>query len=190
MSESDSDPIVGYPELLRAIEEARGVEAPPPPESLLRNLEEERLAALRCRARSSHFRALPFGLGTGLAAALAIAFVVLSPSRVDPGATARVIITSPGDVISETTPEIAWTSKVPPGQRYDVWILPGEGDPLEVASLFESKHVVSPVAFDSLTPTSPTEATLSPSRGYRVLVCLADGGRLAGVPVPFRVGDP
>jgi hypothetical protein len=103
-------------------------------------------------------------------------------------ATARVVITSPGDEISETQPRIAWTSKDKPGQKYDVWILPAEGDHLTAPALFVAKGVTSPVSFDKLQPSPDSADTaLQPGTDYRVLVCLADAGRMAGVPIPFRV---
>jgi hypothetical protein len=104
------------------------------------------------------------------------------------GATARVIITSPGDLVAETRPSIAWSSKDRARQRYDVWILPAEGNALEVPALFEAKDVVSPVAFGDLSAVAG-ETSLAPGRGYRVLVCLAGAGRMAGTPIPFRVSD-
>lgn len=102
--------------------------------------------------------------------------------------TAHVTITSPGDAISETQPVIAWTTKDKPGQQYDVWILPAEGDHLTAPALFKAEKVTSPVAFASLKPgKGHTDTALTAGTDYRVLVCLADMGRTAGVPVPFKV---
>jgi hypothetical protein len=102
--------------------------------------------------------------------------------------TARVVVTSPGDVISETRPRIAWNSKDKPGQKYDVWILPAEGDHLTAPALFVAKEVTSPVRLDEMKPgPEMLGAELEPGKDYRVLVCLAAVGRHAGVPVPFRV---
>lgn len=100
---------------------------------------------------------------------------------------ARVVITSPGDVVSTTRPRIAWTSKDTPGQRYDVWILPAKGDQRSAPTLFVAKGVTSPVEFAALKAGEGlTTAELQAGTDYRVLVCLADAGRMAGVPVPFK----
>ncbi len=101
--------------------------------------------------------------------------------------TARVVVTSPGDEIESTRPRIAWTSRDGASQRYDVWILPAEGDPLTVPALFKRENVVSPVEFSALEPGKGVLATaLEQGTDYRVLVCLAGAGRMAGVPVHFR----
>lgn len=100
---------------------------------------------------------------------------------------ARVVITSPGDIISTTRPRIAWTSKDAPDQRYDVWILPAEGDHVTAPAMFVAKNVTSPVEFSVLEPsTGIASEDLQPGTNYRVLVCLASAGRMAGVPVPFK----
>lgn len=62
---------------------------------------------------------------------------------------------------------------------------------LTVAALPVAEDVTSPVSFAKLRPessgTSEGEPELEAGRAYRVLVCLADGGRMAGTPIPFRV---
>lgn len=122
---------------------------------------------------------------TAILVLLASAVWLLLPRSVP---TARVVITSPGDLIGETQPRIAWNSKDPPGQKYDVWILPAAGDHLTAPALFVVKGVTSPVSFDQLwRGAETTGSSLQPGEEYRVLVCLADAGRMAGVPVPFRV---
>ena len=104
-----------------------------------------------------------------------------------PVQVAKVVITSPGDFIATTRPRIAWTSKDAPGQRYDVWILPAEGDYLSAPPLFAAKSVTSPIDFAALKGGDGiTNTGLVPGTDYRVLVCLADAGRMAGVPVPFK----
>ena len=103
-------------------------------------------------------------------------------------ATARVVITSPADEITDTRPRIAWNSKDKPGQKYDVWILPGGADHLSAPALFVAKSVTSPLRFEDMQPgTGAGLASLETGAEYQVLVCLADAGRMAGVPVPFRV---
>jgi hypothetical protein len=102
--------------------------------------------------------------------------------------TANVALTSPTATISDTQPVIAWTSKDKPDQKYDVWILPAEGDYLKAPTLFIAKGVKSPVAFASMKPGKDVADTaLKAGIDYRVLICLADAGRMAGVPVSFTV---
>jgi len=102
--------------------------------------------------------------------------------------TAQVALTSPAAAISDTQPVIAWTSKDKPGQKYDVWILPAGGDYLKAPALFIAKGVTSPVAFISMKPGKDlTDTALKAGMDYRVLICLADAGRMAGVPVEFKV---
>jgi hypothetical protein len=102
--------------------------------------------------------------------------------------TANVALTSPTATISDTQPVIAWTSKDKPDQNYDVWILPAEGDYLKAPTLFIAKGVKSPVAFASMKPGKDVADTaLKAGIDYRVLICLADAGRMAGVPVSFTV---
>ncbi|MFM7607212.1 MAG: SUMF1/EgtB/PvdO family nonheme iron enzyme, partial [Prosthecobacter sp.] len=83
---------------------------------------------------------------------------------------------------------VAWNSKDKPGQKYDVWILPGGADHLSAPALFVAKSVTSPLRFEDMQPgTGAGLASLETGAEYQVLVCLADAGRMAGVPVPFRV---
>jgi hypothetical protein len=176
-------------DLLRAIEERFLVGSMKVPDRVLFDLEQVREKALSRRKAPRHLSLVTRHTGfLRLAAVLAIVAAItwlLIPSTTP---TARVVITSPGDVISETQPRIAWTSKDAPGQKYDVWILPAEGDHLTTPALFVAKNVTSPVSFAQLQPGTEVAATgLQPSTDYRVLVCLADAGRTAGVPVPFRV---
>lgn len=163
------------------------------PEGLLFSLERARREAIETQRGSRRFRPFSLGIGLALAAALAVGLVGLQFIQPKPpaGTMARVTITSPGDLITTTRPTIAWTSKDRPSQRYDVWVLPEEGDHLTVAPLLVAEDVTSPVSFETLRPEgaeqSGKEGELETGRAYRVLVCLADGGRMAGTPVPFRV---
>jgi len=216
MTESPRDPFADYPEVVRAIEEApppRETGDGELPPALLESLERIRREALASRAReggedreeeagSAPAAAAPVrpfprraALGWCLAAAAAVAVAAVwlkgPPGVEEPAAPAmaRVVVTSPGDRIEATRPVISWTSRDEPGQRYDVWILPEDGDYLEAPALFAAESVTSPVAFDQLEPgpEAPADGALEPGTGYRVLVCLADAGRMSGRPVPFRV---
>lgn len=102
--------------------------------------------------------------------------------------TANVALTSPSATISDTQPVIAWNSKDKPGQKYDVWILPADGDHLTAPALFKAEKVTSPIAFTAMKPGKDiTDTALKAGMDYRVLICLADAGRMAGVPVEFKV---
>ena len=169
------------------------------PDRVLFDLEEARKEAVSC----SRFSVIQGGAQNTLkreqrtspllrlAAVLALLSTItwlLFPTSVP---TARVVLTSPGGTISETRPTIAWTSKDKPGQKYDVWILPAEGDHLTAPVLFVAKNVTSPVSFADLAAgPGITAAALTPGTDYRALVCLASMGRTAGVPVTFTVTAP
>lgn len=187
------DPFAGDVTILRALEEVppRG-EVPLPP-GLVAALDTTRRTALDRAAAARRRRPLGIGLIVlGLAAAVAL---LLLPRVGDdfaaPAPMAQIIITSPGDLVADPRPTIAWSSKDAPWQRYDVWILPEEGDSLTCPALFTAKGIVSPVSFASLAPAhsgpSVEPPALEPGRGYRVLVCLAGVGRHAGTSAPFRV---
>ncbi len=193
MNESDCDPIRDFPEILKAIEEAPPRGHAPLPEGLLFSLERARREAMEAQRGSRRFRPFSLGLTLALAASLALGLVSLqfTQSNAPGGTMAKVTITSPGDLITTTRPTIAWTSKDRPSQRYDVWVLPEEGDHLTVAPLLVAEGVTSPVSFEKLRPEGMEQSGaiggLVSGRAYRVLVCLANGGRMAGTPVPFRV---
>jgi|JI10StandDraft_1071094.scaffolds.fasta_scaffold187753_4 hypothetical protein len=182
------DPFAENGDLIRAFEERPLTGGMKVPDRVLFDLEDARIQAIAAKKhRRSSFPILRSGL-LRLAAVLTLLgaitwmFIPRSPP------TAHVVITSPGDEVIDTRPTIAWSSKDKPGQKYDVWILPAEGDHLTAPVLFVAKNVASPVAFSQLKPgPTTTTADLQPGTDYRVLVCLADAGRMAGVPVPFRV---
>jgi hypothetical protein len=186
---TEPDPFRENADLIRAFEERPLTGGMKVPDRVLFDLEDTRQKALQARKqpRQSSFIVRHSGF-LRLAAVLALLAAVtwlLFPTSTP---TARIVITSPGDVISETHPRIAWTSKDRPAQKYDVWILPAEGDHLTTPALFVAKSVTSPVSFTQLQPGAEAAATtLQPGTDYRVLVCLADAGRMAGVPVPFKV---
>jgi hypothetical protein len=73
-------------------------------------------------------------------------------------------------------------------QLYDVWVLPSDGPFEKVAAIFETKGVRSPVSFDRLVTAKPSPSGprgLEPGKDYRLLVCIAGAGRIAGTAVPF-----
>lgn len=196
---NEEHPFSENADLIRAIEDAPPRGDIPLPQHLLFKLESTRRAALTGSgalpaavtptSTSPAPRRTPLPVRFLWAAAalliLGISTWFFIPREVG---TAHVVITSPGDAISSTQPTIAWNSKDKPGQKYDVWILPSEGNHLEVPELFKAERVTSPVSFASLTPGKDIpQSTLQPGRDYRVLVCLADSGRLAGVPIAFKV---
>lgn len=185
---NSSDPFRDNADLIRAFEELPPQGGVKVPDRVLFDLEETRTQALAAhKRRHSSFiirHALFFRLAAVLAFFAGLTWLLIPSAP----ATARVVITSPGDEISATQPVIAWNSKDKPGQKYDVWILPAEGDHLTAPALFVAKSVISPVSFSQLKPGKDVVGTaLQPGTDYRVLVCLADAGRMAGVPVPFRV---
>jgi len=200
-----SDPFRDNADLIRAFEERSLTGGLKVPDRVLFDLEEAREDAVRC----SHFSVIQGGADTlkreqqtgntlkreqrtfaflRFAAVLAL-FTCLTWLLIPSApSTARVVITSPGDEISATQPTIAWNSKDQPGQKYDVWILPAAGDHLTMPALFVGKSVTSPVSFAQLQPGKDhAETALLANTDYRVLVCLAEAGRIAGVPIPFRV---
>lgn len=213
---NEDDPFRDNADLIRAIEDA-----PPrcdiamPPQALFK-LERARRDALArsgvCPAADQHSLAqrqetqrttqTKKGFAFNLTAArrtplLAFAATVLILAALTwlilPSGTpmANVALTSPAATISDTQPVIAWTSKDKPDQKYDVWILPAEGDYLKAPTLFIAKGVKSPVAFASMKPGKDVADTaLKAGIDYRVLICLADAGRMAGVPVTFTVKPP
>ena len=201
MNAPDDDPFADDTELVQAIEQAPPTGEIPLPEAQVFALERARREALATRqpvAPTMPARrkiVLPMWAG-GIAAALIALAVAVSLLRPERGsdlaslATARVVVTSPGDVVTDATPQIRWTSRDVADQKYDVWILPAEGDVLTVPALYTANEVTSPVAFENLqaTPDSGSGRSLA-SGSYRVLVCLASVGRHAGVPIPFQVVD-
>jgi hypothetical protein len=178
-----------HADVLRALEERPLSGTLQVPERVLFDLEETRQKALQAckrppKASFIHRHSGFLRLAAVLALLAAFTWLVLPHAP----ATARVVITSPGDEITETTPHIAWNSKDKPGQKYDVWILPGGADHLTAPALFVAKSVTSPLRFEDMQHVPGVgSVALQPGTDYQVLVCLADAGRMAGVPVPFRV---
>ena len=189
---TEPDPFRENAELIRAFEERPLTGGMKLPDRMLFDLEEARVKALQSRKlpRHSSFVIRHSSL-LRMAAVLALLAAVIWLFIPSDTPTARVVITSPGDVINDNRPTIAWTSNDEPGQKYDVWILPEEGDFRDAdaaPTLFKAESVISPVAFISFKPGKGVVTTaLQPGTDYRVLVCLADAGRMAGVPVTFKV---
>jgi hypothetical protein len=186
---TEPDPFRENADLLRAFEERPLTGGMKVPDRVLFDLEEAREKALQARKRPRHSSFIVRHSGfLRMAAVLALLGAVTWLFLPTSTPTARVVVTSPGDEIMDTRPTIAWNSKDKPGQKYDVWILPAEGDHLSAPALFVAKSVTSPISFSQLQPGAEAAGTsLQPGTNYQVLVCLADAGRMAGVPVPFKV---
>ena len=175
---------------LNGIEDAPPIGRIPVPDHALFVLERTRRQVLA--AREKKIARPPFSVWL---LRIAAAFLLLAalgwfffPRNTKTPRVARVVITSPGDTIASTRPTIAWTSKDAPGQRYDVWILPANGDHLKVPALYKAENVISPVQFANFRSGKENpEPELQPGGSYQVLVCLAGSGRMAGVPVPFKI---
>ncbi|MEA3207976.1 MAG: hypothetical protein QOE70_1033 [Chthoniobacter sp.] len=190
--------------LLRRAVQMREVEPMPP--GVLERLEQTRREALSARlaeeakqaggAKVAAFppaaprrRSLPrwLALAAGVAAVAGLAVMFLRP-RVP--SSKDIAILGPRGETGFTQPLIVWDAK--PDQRYDVWILPPEGSHLDAPALFVAKGVRPPVAFAELKPTpslpeqSRPTTRLEPDTDYRLLVCFAEAGRVAGVAVPFH----
>lgn len=72
----------------------------------------------------------------------------------------------------------AWTNDPDPAQQYDLWVLPFDGPHQEVTPLYTRKGVRSPVSVE--------DVQLEKDKPYRLLVCVANAGKFAGEPVPFK----
>jgi hypothetical protein len=95
---------------------------------------------------------------------------------------------APTGETSRTEPLIVWENAPDPSQLYDVWVLPPDGPFEKVPAIYEAKGVRSPVAFDRLAPPASASGVahdLQPGKDYRLLVCIAGAGRIAGTAVPF-----
>jgi hypothetical protein len=207
-----SHPFSENKDLIRAMEEAPPTGGVPLPQQFLFTLERTRREALAARPAATagplpatgtriplpptpaaRSRPLPLRQILQWAAVVAVlgglaALYLPQPNRTAATVTAKITLTAPGSVTGSTQPDIAWESRDKPGQPYDVWILPAEGDHLTAPALFKAEAVTSPVTFAALKPgKGQTDAALKPGGDYRVLICLAGAGRLAGVPVTFKV---
>lgn len=182
------NPFTDQADLIQAFEHRPLTGAEPVPDRVLFDLEKTRQQAVSAREKTpssfTHRRVVWLKLAAVLGLLGVLSWLLVPQST----PTARITLTSPSGQTSETRPVIAWNSQDKPGQRYDVWILPAEGDHLTAPALFKAEKVTSPVTFDALKPGKGiTDSALTAGADYRVLVCLADAGRMAGVPVPFRV---
>ena len=123
-----------------------------------------------------------------VAASIALVGIVTYFALTPRTPTAQVTMLSPIGEAVDSKPFIAWDARDEPGQKYDVWILPAEGDYLTAPTLYKAEGVTSPVSFSDLKPgPEVAENELRGDTEYRVLVCLADAGRTAGVPFVFKV---
>ena len=89
-----------------------------------------------------------------------------------------------------TQPTFAWNDASSPNQKYDVWVLPPEGDAENAPVLFVKKDVRSPVKLADMKPgpKQPQDAALKleKDKPYRLLVCLATVGKFGGDAIPFN----
>ncbi len=167
------------------------------PAQALAMLEQARREALDARevatvipfpaaGKTRHFLRPWLALAAGLLilAGLALLFAPSRPS------SKEIAVLAPRGVTGFTQPRFVWEAR--PGQRYDVWVLPAEGNHIEAPALFIAKDVQPPLDFAALQPAPALAAEsrpttrLEPGTDYRLLVCLAGAGRVAGVAVPFR----
>lgn len=194
--------------LRRAILPSPGDAIPLPPSSLAR-VESARLGELAARATneaktSGAANVVAFQPGvnpersTGnrrwFAAAAAVALLAslgtMWFSRPGPPEVQASAALAPRGETGVMRPILVWDAR--PGQRYDVWILPAEGTHMEAPALWTAKSVLPPLDFSELIPSPTLTAASRPTTrleagmDYRILVCLADAGRIAGVAVPFR----
>jgi hypothetical protein len=125
-----------------------------------------------------------------------VAYQQMRPGDTNTAGGGAIVTRSPQGTVATTQPEIAWENT--PGKKYNVWILPKEGDYTTAPALFVAKDVRSPVAFSALKPGKELpedKKELDPDKEYRVLICYNDTGstgpgeRIAGTPVPFRVAS-
>ncbi|TDU67296.1 hypothetical protein EI77_03499 [Prosthecobacter fusiformis] len=158
------------------------------PAHVLDQLEKTRSQALATRAPQRVSSGMWRNSLLRMAAVLALLLTGIWLLRPPAVPTAQIVLRTPTTETRSVRPTIAWDSADKPGQKYDVWILPAEGDHLTAPVLFVAKDVESPVRFGDLKP-GPDVAVeqLEKGKDYRVLVCLASIGRHAGVPVTFHV---
>jgi len=182
------------------------VEDTPLPPAVLQFLEKSRRDALSARTAEvaspeAGDKIAPFkserpprhawSTGLALAACLALLAGLAAVWLRPPAASSKdIVILAPRGETGFTQPTIAWDAKA--GQRYDVWILGAEGSHLDAPALYIAKGVQPPLSLAALQPGPALQgqpnprATLLPGTDYRLLVCLADAGRIAGIAVPFR----
>jgi len=184
--------------------------APPMPERILRQLEDRRRALIGERRTESDRPAnvivpdrLPAadepapitqrrrGWLAWVAAVLilgALGMLYFRPHSPAPSVAGRSPrLLAPTGETSRTEPLIVWENAPDPTQLYDVWVLPPDGPFEKVPAIYEAKEVRSPVAFDQLAPAPGSGAPrdLQPGKDYRLLVCIARAGRIAGTAAPF-----
>lgn len=118
-----------------------------------------------------------------------MAYLIFGPQKPDN----TIAVLAPRGETGLAQPTLIWDGE--PNQRYDVWILPAEGSHIDAPALFVAKNVQPPVAFSDLQPgpvfqnQPDAPRTLAPDTHYRLLVCLANAGRLAGTAFPFHTAS-
>jgi hypothetical protein len=116
-------------------------------------------------------------------------YLIFGPQKPDN----TIAVLAPRGETGLAQPTLIWDGE--PGQRYDVWIIPAEGSHIDAPALFVAKNVQPPVAFTDLQPGPALQGqpdaprTLTPNTSYRLLVCLANAGRLAGTAFPFHTAS-
>lgn len=184
-----------------------GFEAPPMPDHVLQRLREvadtswaerrERESASKITSftvvssstATPAARSIRPGVWLALAAAVAATLVVLTrilPESGAPMAKVALLAPNPGAPSPFVDPIFVWESRDEPGQQYDVWILPEDGDQITTKPLYVAENVTSPLPLTAMK-NGDAAATGLPEGGYQVLICLADAGRHAGVARPFAV---
>ena len=101
-----------------------------------------------------------------------------------------ILTLAPTGETGTKSPLIVWENAKEPDQKYDVWILPKDGSQKDAEALFVSKGVRSPLEFSRMK-AARAGMELEPEKDYRILVCYAEEGRLAGTASAFSLSsDP
>lgn len=183
---------------------------PPMPEHIRQRLEKERLALMAERHQqnvdlpaesiSSPPAAVPAlqvldGGQTGQAGRATTSVTrKRSFSSVLALAAAMVVVTGLATLLlpkglkgSASQPVFVWQNAADETQRYDVWVLPAEGDVETMPAVFVAKGVRSPVSLKDMQPGPAAAAgqTTLAAAPSRLLVCLASIGRLGGAAETF-----
>lgn len=125
-------------------------------------------------------------IAASLAVVAGMAYLIFGPQKADDS----IVVLAPRGETGLAQPTLIWEAE--PNQRFDVWILPAEGSHVDAPALFVAKNIQPPVAFADLQPgpvlQGQTDASraLAPNTQYRLLVCIANAGRLAGTTFPFH----
>ena len=112
----------------------------------------------------------PAFIAVGIAALLAVL-----------GVATKLVLPSGGTF----QPTFAWENSVDSSQKYDVWVLPAEGDPETAAPLFKVFNKRSPVKLSEMQAADGKSTSLKKDEPHRLLVCLATVGKFGGNAVPL-----